>query len=323
LDARSRLQSARSAMGWASVDSAETALRERIVQLEIALDQAQGSHAEALQRSETLQELLAETEPWIPTEVTRGVANAASDSMRTRLYGEQVDESEALAKLRPDHPRYRLLQEKMSRSREIADEEKPDRELTREAVNPVRQQLESELSLATASASGLESRCRSLSESLSRARNSLLELNEDAIELAELRWQADISEATLMDHARSLEEARVLDELDQKHMTDVTVIQDASLNLKKVGPPRTKLAGVGLVFAFAVGLLQALLRQPPRRPSEPAGTAGRRIDPVDDALPAPVHSQPDAGAAPVASAELDSSTEELARQRPAGGILPR
>ena len=183
--------------------------------------------------------------------------------MRTQLFGEEVNESEQLATLLPDHPRYRLLQQKMSRSKEIAGEQEKDREQTREALNPTFQRLQSEHSLAAAETAGMKSRCVSLSESLNAAREALVRLNEDAILLTELKWQADISESNLIEHAKSLEEARIIHELDSQKISDIAIIQDASLNLKKVGPKRSVLAIVGAFLGLALGVFQAIVRDIP------------------------------------------------------------
>lgn len=260
IDARGSLQKARAEMGWLSVESAEETLRERIISLEASLDAANGAYAEASQRRDSLRTQLEQTKAWIPTEVTKGMPNVAGDAMRTELFAEQVLESEDLATLKPDHPRFRLLQEKMRRSSEIVVDEGGMREQSIEAVNPVRLELEREYTLASASAAGLQSKCESLRQSLLDVNESLQRLNRDAVTLARLRWQAEIDEGTLLGHAKSLEEARIIHELDSKHMSDVTIIQDASLNLKKIGPARGMLAAVGVLLGLTLGALQALLR---------------------------------------------------------------
>ncbi|WP_158222586.1 GumC family protein [Rhodopirellula sp. MGV] len=260
--ARESLQQARSEAGWTSIESAETTLRERIVAIQVSLDATLSDLAEAQQRRDSLGTQLAGTEEWIPMEVTRGVANAASDSMKTQLFDQQVVESEQLATIKPDHPRYRLLQQKMSRSQDIVDDQSIDRELRREALNPLWQQIQSELALATAKADGLKQKSESLNGRLELAKNDLLTLNKDAVRIARLKWEADIAEESLLRHARSLEEARIINELDQNKLSDVTIIQDASLNLKKTGPPRSLLAVVGACLGAALGLFQAMLRHP-------------------------------------------------------------
>ena len=262
VQSREALQIARSNAGWTSIESAEDTLRQRLVALEIALDETLSNLADSQQRRDSLKKQLVATQEWIPTEITKGVANVASDSMKTQLFGEQVEESEQLATLKPEHPRFRLLQEKMTRSQDIVADEAIERELTREALNPLWQQLESEFSLASAKAEGLQSKSESLRESLQNGREELLRLNKDAVAITRLKWEADIAEETLLDHARKLEEARVIYELDRKNMSDVSVVQDASLNLKKVGPPRALLAVIGAFLGIALGTFQAILRHP-------------------------------------------------------------
>jgi uncharacterized protein involved in exopolysaccharide biosynthesis len=260
LAAQTKLKEAKNQMGWMSVESGETTLRERIVKLEISLDDAKSNLAQAQSNTAELEKRLAEVEEWIPTEVTKGIASNAGDDMRGHLFELQVEESEMLAKLKPSHPRYRMLQQKMNSSKQIVDEEKKDREESTEALNPVRQKLETEYQIAVAQVAGFRSKQDALAESLARAQRDLQRLNEDAVGLANLNWQANISEQNYLQHAKSLEEARLSSRLDSQNMSDVTVIQDASLNLKKVGPPRLLLAFAGGILGLSLGLMQALLR---------------------------------------------------------------
>ena len=271
--ANEKLQTTRSDMGWLSVESAEEKLRQRMVALEVALDEADSGYAESKSRADGLKNQLVGLKQWMEMEVTRGVANNATDAMRGQLYTEELAESEELASLRPDHPRFRLLQEKMQRSKQIVGDETKERELTREAINPVRQELESEFLLAQAKATGLKSKRDALKKSLENAQGELQRLNSDAITLAKLKWQADIGEQNFLQHAKSLEEARIIRELDQQNMSDVSVIQNASLNLKKVGPPRALLACVGACLGLVLGLLQAIARDTPVSPSTAKSTA--------------------------------------------------
>ena len=60
-------------------------------------------------------------------------------------------------------------------------------------------------------------------------------------------------------------------------MSDVSVIQDASLNLKKVGPPRALLACVGACLGLVLGLLQAIVRDTPVQPASDRGVRRDRV----------------------------------------------
>ncbi|EMB16306.1 lipopolysaccharide biosynthesis protein [Rhodopirellula europaea 6C] len=263
LETRRALQETRNEMGWLSAASAEETLRERIIDLEMKLNTADSELAEAISQAEELRRQLDGTKEWVPVEVTLGIANAAGDQMRSQLYDVQIQDGEELARVSPNHPRYKLLQEKMQQSAQLADSEREDREERREAINPVYQELETQFQTVRAKAVGLKSRRDAVSERLAATQLDLQRLNGDATRLAELTWEAELAEETYREHARSLEEARVNSELDDLQMSDVSVIQDATLNLKKSGPMRGLLAVVGLLLGLSLGLLQAILRDSP------------------------------------------------------------
>jgi uncharacterized protein involved in exopolysaccharide biosynthesis len=261
--ARRQLQEALNESGWLSASSAEKTLQERIVKLELSLDEAESNLADAQSSVQMLGTQLEKIDEWIPMEITKGIANSAKDGMRTALYGEQMKKGEELARVTPEHPRYHRLKDNLDQSSEIVAEEGTDRQLTREAINPVRQQLESEYQSAIAKTAGLKSRQQSLQSSLEEAENDLQRLNEDAIVLSKLSWDADIAEKNYLEHARILEQARIVQELDNEKLSDVSVIQNASLNLKKAGPPRLLLLAIGSLLGLSLGVLQALLRESP------------------------------------------------------------
>ena len=303
---RRELQDTRNQMGWLSIDSAEETLRERMIDLERSLNLADSELAEAVSQAEELKRQLTATEPWIPTETTTGIANAAGDEMRGQLYGVEVADGEELSKLSANHPRYRRLKAKMDAGRQIVDTENTERELRMEAINPVYQALETQFQSVRAKAVGLKSRRQAIEDRLAQTQKDMARFNDDTTLLSQLQWEAELAEQTYRDHARSLEEARVNTALDAEQMSDVSVIQPASLNLKKAGPPRGLLSVVGLMLGLSLGMLQAILRdspaaaavagdedqsgdqtaQPaqPARPAEPAPAAAltksRPVEPV-------------------------------------------
>nr|WP_322975125.1 exopolysaccharide biosynthesis protein [Aporhodopirellula aestuarii] len=264
--ARKKLQETRNEMGWISAESAERTLSERIIDLETKLSTADSEFAEAISQAEELRRQLAATDRWVPVEVTLGIANAAGDQVRSQLYDVQVQDGDELARLSPSHPRYKRIKDKVEKSENLADSERGERQETREAINPVYQQLETQFQTVRAKAVGLESRRDSIADRLRVTQSDLKRLNNDITTMAQLSWEAELAEETFRDHARSLEEARVNTELDKSQMSDVSVIQDATLNLKKSGPMRGLLSIVGAMFALSLGLLQAILRDSPVDP---------------------------------------------------------
>jgi uncharacterized protein involved in exopolysaccharide biosynthesis len=274
--ARKKLQETRNAMGWISAESAERTLSERIIDLEMKLSSADSELAEAISQAEELRRQLEATDQWVPVEVTLGIANAAGDQMRSQLYDVQVQDGDELSRLSPSHPRYKRIKDKMDKSENLAGSEREERQETREAINPVYQELEKQFQTVRAKAVGMASRRDSIADRLASTQADLQRLNNDVTTMSQLSWEAEIAEDTFREHARSLEQARINTELDNQQMSDVSVIQEATLNLKKSGPARGLLSVVGAMFAFSLGLLQAILRDSPVQPREPGRTMPER-----------------------------------------------
>ncbi|TWU59123.1 hypothetical protein Poly51_19090 [Rubripirellula tenax] len=259
IEARKKLQQAKSQMGWMSTVSAEESLRQRILNLELSLDQTNSELADASSKAKSIAERLETIEEWIPMETTK-VANNAVDGMRTQLYGYKLQDGEELSKVTASHPRYKILRDKIIQGEDIVNAAEDDREQTVEARNPLRLSLETDYQTALTTAAGHASRRDSLAKSLESAHADLQRLNDDAVVLAELNWAADIAEKNYLSHSRSLESSRMMQELDNQKMSDVSVIQNASLNLEKVGPPRAILACIGAMLGLCLGMIQALVR---------------------------------------------------------------
>ncbi len=277
-----QLQNTKAEMGWLSVDATEKTLSERISSLELSRDNAQSAFAEADSHARALKERLSQIDQWIPTSITKGIASKAGEDMRTALYQSQIQSSEAMAKLKPSHPKYRLVQKTMAESQDIFDDEKQDREQTLEAINPVYQKLQSEYEATLAKSAGLKARYETLASSVDHANADMVRLNRDAVKLAELKWQTDVAEKNFLAHSKSLEEARISAALDSQELSDVSIIQPASLNLKKTGPPRLALLVMAGILGLLAAAFQAILRHesfrnwtgdfsPPARGGSPQG----------------------------------------------------
>lgn len=92
----------RNELGWMSTESAETTLRERILQLELSLDESESQLADSESLVMTLKNQLSNIKEWIPIELSK-VANNATDDMRTVLYEFQVNDGDRLSKVTPSH----------------------------------------------------------------------------------------------------------------------------------------------------------------------------------------------------------------------------
>lgn len=285
IEARRKLQRARTETGWISTASAEESLRERILNLQLSLDDARSKFADAKSQADSLASRLDAIDEWIPMETTK-LANNAVDGMREQLYEVTLSDGEKLAKVTPSHPRYKILRDKLIQGEEIVNSKNEDREQVVEALNPLRLTLETAFQTALTTAEGHSSSIDSLEASLAETRSDLNRLNEDAVRLAELTWASEIAEKNYLSHSQSLESSRMIQDLDNQNMSDVSVIQNASLNLKKVGPPRMLLTLVGGLVGICLGIVQAIARE--SSPVTPV--ANPKSVPISKVSPMPIPS---------------------------------
>ena len=260
LRTREELEKTKSELGWLSVASSEDTLRERIIELELLRDQADSGYAESTSHAKALQARLESVEEWVPIEVTSGIETKAGQDMRTSLFGLEMESSDAAAKFKQNHPRRQLLEKKVIQSKAILAKEGKDNTHNTEALNPVYQEIEQLYFATSAQAEGMKMKSQALAKSIQRANDDLKRLNKDAVTLAKLRWESDIAETNYLTHARSLEEARLASALDKEELSDVSVIQPASLNLKKSGPPRLILLVISIILGGLSAVLIAIIR---------------------------------------------------------------
>ncbi|QDS95600.1 Chain length determinant protein [Roseimaritima multifibrata] len=271
LAAQRNLRDAKNRMQILSSDSQERTLQERIAKLELAYDETTAELSRVTAEKNGLIAQRDLLEEWIPTEKTSGVANQAGDGMREALYDLEIQEREALSRLNPSHPKYKAMQKQVVKSAEIVQGQKEDRPLTVESLNPIRLTLASSVMSNEGVIAGLKAKLVSIENNLETSQEALAKLNNDAVELSELTWIANIAEANHLKHSTSLEEARMLAALDQNGMSDLSVVQPASLMLKKTGPQRSMLLLIGGVLGLCLGTLQALIRTPPAPPAPSLG----------------------------------------------------
>ncbi len=244
----------------------------------------------------------------IESEKTKGIEKLAGARVRERLYELEVAYQEAAAKFKPDHPKMTTIRDQLKAATEIAQSEEGDQDQSREVINPIRQQLELALQTTTAKLAGRQTRKRSLASQIEELTKQIESLNQDEVDINQLTWEASLAEAAYLKTAEARTTARQINALDEQHMSEISVVQPATLSLKKSTPKRLLLVMVSLLVAGLLGFGQAIIRGlivnpldtalPNTRSSDALEIEGRESwDELDDMMDGPIHHP--------ASAELD------------------
>jgi uncharacterized protein involved in exopolysaccharide biosynthesis len=134
-----------------------------------------------------------------------GLSTRAIDDMRAQLYTLQIQEREVLSKFTPEHPRALAIHEQVEQAQSLLN----------------RQELFIELS----NASALQAKKQSLSQQYETIRNKLRALNEDEVRIAELDRRLEQLNASHRIYLTNLEQARIDQELEDGHITNIAVAQ--------------------------------------------------------------------------------------------------
>ena len=125
-------------------------------------------------------------------------------------------------------------------------------------VNPVWQQLRSQVANSSGELSGLTAQHAELAGELKTAQERLREL-EDATGLnAELQRRLEQAQADYRLYSQKRDEARIAGELDKEKMFDVSLVQAPVSSPRAVRPKPLLYTAVGLVFALLLGTLLSL-----------------------------------------------------------------
>lgn len=253
------MRAAKNEMSLITIDGKQSSLQDQItsVQKDIAIAQAELSAAES--RLNDLNADMGQLPSEISGEITSGIANAASDSMRSQLYDLEIKENELGAKYADTHPKLVNLRAQIAQASAVLARQEPERETSTTKPNPVRQDTHVLLLKEKAAVAGLVSKVRSLRSIESELTEELERVNLFEVKSADLQRKIDLSRENHRTYARKLEESRIVNELDKEAISNVSVVQPPTFTLKHVSPKRSVLGLLGGFFAFLGSVLVAVV----------------------------------------------------------------
>lgn len=254
------VREAKDAMGIIEIDAARMALREQLTQAHRELDQVVVDLASAtseVQRYEIEMENLPER---VQSETVTGITSNKSDGMRQQLYQLEVQVNELSSKLREDHPQLRAIRDQLESATQIAEQERKEQPQNREALNPVYQQIEIAYRSGLVRREGLTAKRQALETHLTNLNEKVIELNHNELDLTKLTWQATLAENVYLQNAQNRDKAKLINALDLEGLSEIAVVQPASLQLKKSSPKRAILLVAAALLAIGIAFLQAVAR---------------------------------------------------------------
>lgn len=181
-------------------------------------------------------------------------------AMRQRIFELEVQEKELDAKLTSEHPLLQHVRSQLASVRENFKEREEERVDATTTPNPVVQSLTEKLLSQESQSAGIKTSIESLKARRQEVRDKLDELINLEASLTQKEREVAILDTNFRNHQQKLEEARIIDALQEQKISNVNVVQPATYVEKAISPNKRVIAamalfvalfgGIGMAFAF-------------------------------------------------------------------------
>lgn len=247
--AETRLRDLKDRTGVTSIDDQRRILVERIGGLEDQALDAEAALAEAVSEVQAITARLRKLPEMLVTERASGMANEGFDGMRQQLYQLQLREQELLSKYTESMPAVQEIKRQIQEAQRILDNEQADRVQVTSGRNPAYEALHLSMLEAQSTVATQRARLESVRRQLAEARGGLGALNDSEMQIAQAQRELDMQAESYRKYSVNLEEVRIDHALQTERISNVSVVQPATLQEKPTRPRK--------MVNFALGLLLA------------------------------------------------------------------
>jgi len=248
--AENELRTIKDDTGISSIEDQGKVILEGIGELQQDVRRKEAELTSSEAKVQSLQQSLAETPELITTGTTTGMSNYAADLMRDRLYELQLQEQELLSKFEPTSRQVWEVRRQIAEAQALLNQENQQRSQVTKGVNITYQQTESELLTEQANLLSLQAEVQLLKKQLAEAQAELKTLNEAEVKITRLEREIAIQEENYSKYSENLEQARIDDAMEARKISNISVMQLATLSTRPIGPKR--LLNISLGFLLGI-----------------------------------------------------------------------
>jgi uncharacterized protein involved in exopolysaccharide biosynthesis len=261
--ARCQLREAKNEFGISSFEDRRTAMEQQASDLEMRIRQVRADLSASQAKTATLGHQLALLPQPLVSQLVGGTPNDGVAKMREELFGLRAREKELLAKYTHDHPLANEIRSQVHDVELALQDELPPQNVTVAAV----------LAMEVAHRDSLIALQHSLESQRSELRQQLEALNRDEIRLTEVTQRVQQLERQHALYLESSEQARIDHALQEERISNVSVLQPASLVAMPVSPKKRIVLAIGLFCGIAGGIALAFLADYAKRANHAPSSA--------------------------------------------------
>ncbi|MFB0525788.1 MAG: GumC family protein, partial [Phycisphaerae bacterium] len=256
-ESEKELQNLRNQSGISSLEEQQGVVLGRIGALQTDIDVAEAALAASKARAQALQQTLAQTPDLVVTGATVGLPNAAVDAMRTRLYELQILEQDLVSRFERDSRQVQDVRQQIAAAQALMERERQERATLTKGLNATHTAVQTALFTEQAALSSLEAQVGTVRGQLADAQAELKALNDAGVKITALTREIEIQEANYRRYSENLEQARIDHALESGKISNINVVQSATLPIKSVRPRKTLNLLLGLLLGTFGGVMLA------------------------------------------------------------------
>lgn len=181
----------------------------------------------------------------------KSVPNQGADLLRQQLYALEVKAMDLQARYSDSHPLVKAAKDQLTEAKQVLTQQSEARMETTDDINPIHRNLSLEFKREQSAVAGLKARATELGQQKESVLSGLRAINDQDLKLDQLTRQADLARDKYLQYARNMEEARIDIALQNERISNVSVLQPATLAEKPVSPSKPLLAAATLLLAIA------------------------------------------------------------------------
>jgi uncharacterized protein involved in exopolysaccharide biosynthesis len=244
------LRAAKDEMGLADVAARRATLEAQFSAVELERINTVQQLAASQARASDLEKQLAN----IPERLVaskKNLPNAGADLLRDQFYSLQMKSMDLQARMKDAHPRVKAINEQLKDAQGVIAAQADQRTETTDDVNPIHRQLQLSLTQERNVLAGLKARQAELQQQSKTVLADLRSLNGFELKIDQLNRDAELARDKFFQYAKNLEEARIDLELQNDRISNLSVVQQASLTERPVRPSKPLVAIATLLLATA------------------------------------------------------------------------
>jgi uncharacterized protein involved in exopolysaccharide biosynthesis len=244
------LRDAKNEMGLADITGRRATLEAQFSAVELDRLATQQQSAGSQARVADLEQQLARV-PERLLASKKNIPNAGADLLRDQLYSLQMKSMDLQARYTEKYPRVQAVTDQLKEAENVLAGQAGERTETTDDVNPIHRQLALTLTQERNVLAGLKARLIELDSQSKTVLADLRLLNGYELKLDQLNRDAKLARDKFYQYAKNLEEARIDKALEAGKISNLSVVQSASLNERPVTPSRPLVALAALLLATA------------------------------------------------------------------------